>query len=374
MKVDIAVCGRFHYHKYLKYLENLGVINRLYCSYKIGFYFGINSNKIKNYFIKEYLMHFNDRYLKSWNYNNVMKFLHRLWEYQVLINEPQSDILHVMVHGNSLKIIEKYKRLGIPVIGEAVNAHPVVQREILSQEYSQYGLQYDYSQNREARMMQEFDLCDYILVASSFVEQSFLDRGYPKEKIIKIPYGIEKKAQHLPEHLLRTSEINILCVGAITFRKGQIYLLRAIQDLISEGYPIQLTLVGSIDPLYHNIIVQQGFEDIYTHVSHVDNAEMAEFMSNFDLFVLPSIEDGFSVVIPEAISVGLPVITTRNNGAADIVQNGINGWVVESNSVDQIKESILKTLESRSQSAPVFMDWEEYSKKLSELYCFIVLN
>jgi glycosyltransferase involved in cell wall biosynthesis len=61
-----------------------------------------------------------------------------------------------------------------------------------------------------------------------------------------------------------------------------------------------------------------------------------------DVFVFPSIEDGFAIVVGEALACGLPVITTRNTGASDLVQPGENGEIVPIRDPEAIAQAVLK--------------------------------
>jgi glycosyltransferase involved in cell wall biosynthesis len=61
-----------------------------------------------------------------------------------------------------------------------------------------------------------------------------------------------------------------------------------------------------------------------------------------DIFVFPSLQDGFAIVVAEALACGLPVITTRNTGASDLIQPGVNGEIVPIRDPEAIAEAVLK--------------------------------
>ncbi len=69
--------------------------------------------------------------------------------------------------------------------------------------------------------------------------------------------------------------------------------------------------------------------------------EPAEGYRSSTIFVLPSLEDGWGVVVSEAMACGLPVIVTEHTGAKDIVDEGINGFIIPSRDVAAIKEKII---------------------------------
>ncbi len=375
MKIDIAVCGRFHYHKYVKYIAQKGILNKIYFSYKRKFDFGLEKKYLQNYPLKEYLMYFNIRFLKGWRIEKNTLWLHEMWEKQVSNHKPKADILHIMIHGNSEKIIQKYKDSGKIVIGEAVNVFPSEQLDIMEKEYAKYDMKKKKTVDAytKEKMIREFKACDYILTASNFVRNSFIKHGFAKEKFLLIPYGSEINKERSFKKTVPENNIKILCVGQITFRKGQIYLLNAIQQLQKENIECELTLVGVLDEEYQSCLKKEELDDFYQHIEHVPNDQIEEFMSTFDLFVLPSIEDGFGIVVTESLSVGVPVITTISAGASDIIEDDKNGYKVlpsSSNSiVDAIKKSRGKTF--IMDNAEV-IDWHEYANQLIKKYEVII--
>lgn len=375
MKVDIAVCGRFHYHKYVKYIAEVGILNKIYFSYKRKFDFGLEKKYLKNYPIKEYLMFLNIRYLKNWRIEKNLLILHKLWEKQVAYNKPKADILHIMIHGNSEKIIQKYKDSGKVVIGEAVNAFPSEQLAIMEKEHMKYGIKKKKTVDTytEEKMIREFRACDYILTASNFVRNSFISHGFKEENLLLLPYGSEINRDFHFIKKIPQNDLKILCVGKITFRKGQIYLLEAVRQLKQENINCEVTFVGAIDDEYLACLKEKNLDDTYHYVAHVPNEKMREFMGTFDLFILPSIEDGFSVVVTEALSVGLPVITTTSNGASDIVFNDKNGYNISpANSevlANTIKNTLGKTFDIKKEN---LISWSNYAEKLSQIYKEII--
>lgn len=373
MKIDIAVCGRFHYHNFIKYLDEQKVLNRLYTSYKINYSFNIINGKHINYPIKEYLMYFNIRVLKKWRFEKNLLLLHKLWEQQVALNKSSADILHVMIHGNSEKIINKYNKNSKLVIGEVVNAHPLLQTALINRELNKYDCSdaLYIEQFSNEKIMREVELCDYILSPSKFVTDSFINHGVSVDKIVTIPYGVSydhefKYVKHIP-----SDSINIICVAQITFRKGQIYLIDAISRILSKfsKVNIKLTLVGSFDPIYKKCIDDLELADKFIHIEHIPHTNITNYMSYHDLLVLPSIEDGFGLVISEALSVGVPVISTKNAGASELIIDGKNGFVVDACDSDALADTIMKCLGNTfiidSKDIP---SWVDYANNMMDLY------
>jgi glycosyltransferase involved in cell wall biosynthesis len=146
-------------------------------------------------------------------------------------------------------------------------------------------------------------------------------------------------------------------------------LLKALDLLQKEGVHIELTLVGAIDKSYKKIIDEQGYAEAYNHIEHIPNKQMNTFMSKFDMLVLPSIEDGFGIVVAEALCSGIPVITTKAAGAADIITNHINGYKIPPHDIDSIANAIkISCNRTFRLDQPNVLTWEEYAERLTIIY------
>jgi glycosyltransferase involved in cell wall biosynthesis len=102
---------------------------------------------------------------------------------------------------------------------------------------------------------------------------------------------------------------------------------------------------------------------------------MVEFLKSFDVFVLPSIEDGFSVAVLEAIEAGLPVITTNSNGGADAVEDASAGVVIPPSDANALAEAIISVVEDPPQAQrAAILTWQDYARMLSETYAELLEN
>lgn len=123
-------------------------------------------------------------------------------------------------------------------------------------------------------------------------------------------------------------EVVLLWVGSGFRRKGLSYLLAALALLRGRGIAnVRLVVVGKdhIGP-YHRLAGQQALSDWLRFEGQRTNVE--RYYAGADLFVLPTLYDPFANACLEAMACGLPVLTTEANGAAELIQDGINGCVV----------------------------------------------
>jgi glycosyltransferase involved in cell wall biosynthesis len=172
-----------------------------------------------------------------------------------------------------------------------------------------------------ARTVAEYGEADVIVVTSSFVRRTFIEQGVPASKIVVVPYGVDPA----PTPLRRPHDgpPRILFVGGCSLRKGIPHLIEAFKQLRT---PATLRLVGRADEdLFRRIGgLPHGVEAVGPKTGAALGAEYADA----DVFVLPSVEDGFGLVTLEAMNAGLAVIVSDHAGSAEVVRDGVNGFVV----------------------------------------------
>jgi glycosyltransferase involved in cell wall biosynthesis len=152
--------------------------------------------------------------------------------------------------------------------------------------------------------------------------------------------------------LSNQSDSKIFTLGLISWfveKKGITYLLQAFLELKKQGFSdIHLILAGD-GPLkeeYLEFIKKNELSDSIKYIGKIKAGEKKSFFQSLDAFVLPSIalkndQDGIPVVLMEAISYGLPIISTNVSGIPEICVNHYNGLLINEKDEKAIKESIL---------------------------------
>jgi glycosyltransferase involved in cell wall biosynthesis len=173
-----------------------------------------------------------------------------------------------------------------------------------------------------ASWAQESKLADHILCASSFTRRSLEVSGIASNRITVIPYGVDSE-KFQPGRLAKDGPVQVLYVGQKVARKGLRMLLRVWQQM--QPADARLVLAGG-HTRDHSIL--QGFEDLFTEVPKMGSRKLVDVYQEADIFVLPSLAEGFGHVYLEALSCGVPIICTENTGAADIIRHGESGWIL----------------------------------------------
>lgn len=380
MKVDIFCAGKFHFHKYIKFLADKEI--KLIFSHKRQTL--ENVDNVLNLYLKEYSLYFLLKILPSKYQVYAFHISHFIWNascsvYMKFRRVPEID--HFLCHGNSSFLFNPNNKTF--KLAQVVNAHPAVQsrlleecRDSIAESYRPEKMQNPYFSDYSHRIVEESMRADFILAPSTFVRDSYVENGFDPEKIYLINYGLDEV---LPSSELsyppilskrRGTDVRILCVGLIIPRKGQHTLLAAVEKLRARGYSISVTLVGGKDQNYGAYLDDQFAS--FDHVEHIENSRMREFMSEYDLFVLPSFEDGFAVVVGEAISAGLPVLVSDTTGSKDLFSQG-DVAVFEHGNIGDLSSKIeFVMLEGYNVSLKYNYNWRKFSEKLYDVYSDIL--
>ena len=188
-------------------------------------------------------------------------------------------------------------------------------------------------------MIKEVNSADKFIVASSFSKESLVENGIDEGRISIIPYGVNLERFHPPKiNHPSTKEqadvLRVLFVGRIGQRKGIGYLLKSIHELQGQ-IPISATLVGNCRG---DNTIYEKFNDNFTHIKRLGDSDFPQVYHSADVFVLPSLIEGFGLVILEAMASGLPVITTPNTGGRDIITDGVDGFIIPVRDTEILKQ------------------------------------
>ncbi|MEO0795903.1 MAG: glycosyltransferase family 4 protein [Verrucomicrobiota bacterium] len=229
--------------------------------------------------------------------------------------------------GAGLGTMRKLKKQVSPTkcVVEAVNTHVGVQQQMLIEEYRKIGYAKPlFSAVETERRLEEYSMADAILCPSQFVKDSFVAEGFAAESIHVVNYGFTPKDFADVTKAVETDTFNLLYVGQIHVRKGLHYLIKAFEAI--DHPQKKLRLVGPLteEPGIDIDSLPAGVE----LVGVLKGNDLKQAYRDADVFVQPSIEEGLSLVIAEALCEGCPVIATTNTGADEIIEDGKGGWIV----------------------------------------------
>ena len=163
---------------------------------------------------------------------------------------------------------------------------------------------------RLSRELAGYALADRIVIPSLHVKESFRRDPTAYAKLFMNPYGVDLEMFPTAQRHNSDKEFTLLFVGSWTLRKGCDLLVSAV----ARTPGVRLVHVGSIG----SDLAFPTDNPRFVHIDPVPQTELARFYAEADAFVLASREDGFGVVLAQALASGLPVICTDRTGGADL--------------------------------------------------------
>jgi glycosyltransferase involved in cell wall biosynthesis len=179
---------------------------------------------------------------------------------------------------------------------------------------------------------------------------------YTRKTIIR-KYGIEEEKVHtiykaLPYFPSRRKvpapkvkgDYRILMVGTNLQRKGIFYLLQAAPQILERFPNASFDIVGKCSRRIIDECRATGIEGKFRFHGGLPASDVRKLYEDADLFILPSVVEGFGVAIIEAMSYGLPTIATRAGGPVEIIKSGKDGILVECRNPRAIADDAVRML------------------------------
>ncbi len=222
------------------------------------------------------------------------------------------------------------------------------------------------SAEKHARKDEELALASHVVVPSEFVRRTLLNAKQVTAPISLVTYGAPL-AGGLPEKPRSSGKLKAIFVGSLSQRKGISYLFHAMRMM---GEQVELTLIGrrsgecrALDAALRN----------HRWIPSLSHSEVLQEIRRHDVMVFPSLFEGFGLVILEAMSCGVPVITTPNGAAPDVMSNGKDGFIVpirDPQAIAQAMEIVMRDrdrLAVMSQAAARKAEWHSWERYRARL-------
>ncbi|MDG4718169.1 MULTISPECIES: glycosyltransferase family 4 protein [Thalassospira] len=240
---------------------------------------------------------------------------------------PKADIFHGQ--GNySLPAMRRAKARGMITIADITGQLAPTRYQQLAAEYHAHGRSYhEISEFLARRRMSEARFADAVLAPSETVACGLQDCGISERNIFLVPFlsplcGSLLNRPRPPRH---ETVIRILYVGNLSLAKGIAHLLAA-WDMVRRQYRLRasLTLVGRAQPCAKALL--ENLPDGCEWLGALPQNEVADRMLSADIFVFPSLSEGSSLAVMEAMAAGCAIVTTFDAGSPVI--NHLNGFII----------------------------------------------
>ena len=292
-------------------------------------------------------------------------------------NETVFHVLSGVGHGGAIKLA---KKIGLPVMVDHSIAHPEYMERHLRDEYVKNGEEFSLGTSSAfwRLVVEDCEWADILLVNSFFVRDTFIDQGYPPEKIKVVYLGTRPDFFGLRSvNAVNRGDrpIRLLFTGNFCFRKGAEYLLRAVKLLYEKStVPFVMDVVGSYDK---RMVEQFNIASLPIKFhGPVPQDDLKQFLSCSDIYVFPSLAEGCACSGMEAMAAGLCVVGTHESGFP--IEDGVNGCIVPGKDAQAIASRVLNLMDNpyeidRLGAAAAELirtkyTWEQYAENVKRIY------
>jgi glycosyltransferase involved in cell wall biosynthesis len=258
------------------------------------------------------------------------------------------DIVHAWPLG-ALQTLKTAARMGIPSVLERPNAHTGFAMEVVQKECDRLGVtlppdhEHAYNAEKLRKEEDEYRLATRLLCPSEFVVKTFVDKGYPREQLARHIYGYDEKVYYPSDEPKDPKRaLTMISVGVCAVRKGLHYALEAwLRSPASKDGTF--LIAGEFLPAYQEKLAPMLAHPSVKILGHRN--DVAELVRKSDLLVLPSIEEGFGLVITEAMSSGC--VPLASDACTEICSHMKTGLMHHAGDVDALTQHITMLHEDR---------------------------
>lgn len=196
-----------------------------------------------------------------------------------------------------------------------------------------------------------------------------------------IPNGIDAEEFKVFPEKEHDGYVRILCVSRLTPRKGIRYLLQAMKILLAKdaARKIELWIAGEGDEMefLKQLSSELGISDKVKFFGRVAHENVVKYYQTADIFCLPSLNEGMSNTMLEALATGMPIVATVTGGTAELVRDGENGFFIKQRSAEDIAEKLERLIVDEglrerfgqaSRKRAETMSWKNVAKSYNEVY------
>jgi len=256
---------------------------------------------------------------------------------------PESAIKNVSAligfDTSSWILTEKALGLGRQFFLDQSAAHPLVNHDVYETLATQFPEWRSTSEGRLPKVLAseriEHQLASKIVVASSYTKRTLVNQGVAEDKIVVNSFGVDLDTFHPPEDARRRSPLRFLFLGSVSAHKGIPLLIDAWRSL--AGSNAELWIVGPIAE-QHRVLIP-NLPGLYVKGKYAFE-DLPELLRQCDVLVFPSFSEGFGLVLLEALASGMPIITTENTAAPDLITNGREGFLLRAGDSEALREAL----------------------------------
>jgi len=378
IKYILSNSAKFHHFELAKALYRNGQLNKIICGYP---WFKLKKEKIpKNLVCASGLLRIlREPFMGKIFFKKFDLLLQKLTIKQIdrittkyVDKNTDADVL-LSLSSVGVEAGKKMKKNNKIYVCERSSAHIVTQNELIKNEYNEFTKKKFQIDNWFIeRELEEYENADIILTPSTFAKNTFGKSLSNKTKVLEFGADIDNFFV-IDEQSKSKKFFDILFIGAKSLQKGLHYLIEAF-NAFNHPYK-RLHIVGSNTTDYDFFHKKLNSENIVVY-GHIPHPQLNKLINKCHIIVLPSIQDGFGLVISQAAAAGCPAIVSENTGSADFVKKNNCGFVVPYKNAEAITDklqllvddkSLLEKLSFNAITSTKNYSWSDYVIKLDLL-------
>jgi len=240
-----------------------------------------------------------------------------------------------------------------------------------------------------------FNLVNNVFAMSPDMKKDLIAAGCPEEKIIVHYYGTDTTRFFIKRDYQQKSTLTILILASLVPQKGHLFLLKSVKKLIESkinNFVLRIVGTGELEKELKSFVNENSLQKyvVFTGALMYASKEMLEEYKQADIFIHPSVvarngdKEGLPGTIIEAMSAGLPVISTYHAGIPFIIESGINGILVKEYEVNNLAKAIKNLIQDKDLRKTIGLNGQKYAiehldlkqkeTELEELYKLIINN
>lgn len=371
--------GRFHTFDQARELARLGALQALITDYPTAWpvRHGVPAERVRALPLLGLYTHGLNRLSRHlpatwrpWLHRNI----HHVFSQRLAHTLPRELDFFIGLSSSCLEALEICRSEGIPCAVDHGSLHLLAEAQSVKAEAALWdfrgplGLAAPWSIEKSSC---EFERADHIFVLSQAAAESMAQHGVPRHKVFINHAGVDLHRFHPAS--AHPDVFRVIQVGGIQLKKGVLSTLDAFSRL--RGGPKQLWFLGGgfehsgLAPFFERWRVP----DVQC-LPPVNQFELPGYYQKASAFVLASVADGFGLVVAQAMACGLPVIVTDRVGAKDLIQDGVNGFVVPASRPEVITERLQLLMDNPTrrlamgraarQTVETGLGWSDYATRL----------
>ena len=308
-----------------------------------------------------------NRFIKIKNSNKIFAKVFNFFS-KVQIKKNYKNKIIIGLSGYALETINYFSTKNLITVIDRACPHILEQKKLLFNELDKLPIKDKENVKRKffdnsivERMLKEYECCDFISVPSTFTLESFKKYNYEKKLILNQLPNEKKFFYDFKYSNKKVDELKLVAVGFNFLRKGFFYLIKAMEQI--QSYNISLQLRSTIPDF---LILEKIPKNINLINNHIDNKNLEKIYKEADVLILPSIDEGFGMVALEAMTLGKPVIVTKNVGMKDVLIKYVPSsekYIAEPGDINDLCNKIINIYETRKDINNLNKNFYDASRK-----------